>query len=90
MQVCKRIFKFATIRKTQTEKSIFDLTTIWKKKTDKRKFELATIWKKKTDKRNKFFPFQKMHTLLKHKMLQFLDYTAPTCFGPHVPSSGST
>jgi hypothetical protein len=31
-----------------------------------------------------------MHTLLKHKMLQFLFYTDPTCFGPHGPSSGST
>jgi hypothetical protein len=31
-----------------------------------------------------------MHTLLIHKMLQFLYYTAPTCFGPHGPSSGST
>jgi hypothetical protein len=50
----------------------------------------------------KFFPFQqisisinsflsnKLHTLLKHKMLQFLYSTAPTCFGPHGPSSGST
>jgi hypothetical protein len=38
----------------------------------------------------KFFPFQQMHTLLKRKMLQFLYYTAPTCFGPHGPSSGST
>jgi hypothetical protein len=38
----------------------------------------------------KFFPFQQMHTLLKHKMLQFLYYTAPTCFGPRGPSSGST
>jgi hypothetical protein len=31
-----------------------------------------------------------MHTLLKHKMLQFLYYTAPTCFGLHGPFSGST
>jgi hypothetical protein len=35
-----------------------------------------------------------MHNLLKHKMLQFLfksvPYIAPTCFGPHGPSSGST
>jgi hypothetical protein len=38
--------------------------------------------------------FQQIHNLLKHKMLQFLfkclSYIAPTCFGPHGPSSGST
>jgi hypothetical protein len=42
----------------------------------------------------KILSFQQMHNLLKHKMLQFLfkglSYTAPTCFGPHGPSSGST
>jgi hypothetical protein len=38
----------------------------------------------------KFFPFQQMHILLNHKMLQFLYYAAPTSFGPHRPSSGST
>jgi hypothetical protein len=34
-----------------------------------------------------------MHSLLKHKMLQFTLkislYMAPTCFGPFGPSSGS-
>jgi predicted alpha/beta superfamily hydrolase len=33
-----------------------------------------------------------MHYLLKHKILQFVFkylYTAPTCFGPSGPSSGS-
>jgi hypothetical protein len=42
----------------------------------------------------KILSFQQMHNLLKHKMLQFsfksFSYTAPTCFGPHGPSSGST
>jgi hypothetical protein len=42
----------------------------------------------------KILSFQQMHNLLKHKMLQFLfkglSYTAPTCFGAHGPSSGST
>jgi hypothetical protein len=37
---------------------------------------------------------QRMHYLLKHKILQFLFkyffYIAPTCFGPLGPSSGST
>ena len=36
---------------------------------------------------------QQMHSLLKHKMLQFTLqislYMAPTCFGPFGPSSGS-
>jgi hypothetical protein len=42
----------------------------------------------------KILSFQQMHNLLKHKMLQFLfkglSYIAPTCFGPHGPSSEST
>jgi hypothetical protein len=36
---------------------------------------------------------QQVHSLLKHKMLQFTlkisFYMAPTCFGPFGPSSGS-
>jgi hypothetical protein len=36
---------------------------------------------------------QQMHSLLKHKMLQFTLkislYMGPTCFGPFGPSSGS-
>jgi hypothetical protein len=36
---------------------------------------------------------QKMHSLLKHEMLQFTLkislYMAPTCFGPFGPSSGN-
>jgi hypothetical protein len=42
----------------------------------------------------KILSFQQMHNLLKHEMLRFLfkglSYIAPTCFGPHGPSSGST
>jgi hypothetical protein len=37
---------------------------------------------------------QRMHCLLKHKILQFVFkyffYIAPTCFGPIGPTSGST
>jgi hypothetical protein len=41
----------------------------------------------------KFFSFQHMHYLLKHKILQFVlnvHFSAPTCFGPLGPSSGDT
>jgi hypothetical protein len=42
------------------------------------------------------FLVQQMHYLLKHKILQFVfkclnvHFSAPTCFGPLGPSSGST
>jgi hypothetical protein len=42
----------------------------------------------------KILSFQQVHNLLKHEMLPFLfkglSYIAPTCFGPHGPSTGST